>query len=143
MPWNNLLSSVVVLTWISCSECPGTLLHPPPEPVFGVTCLIAIPRALTCSKSFCGVLTDTHSTQLPRTLREVSMYCYSLGYLGLPITRRANPGLSLFSMPAVPSSYPQIYHVGSEMTFILCLPRVCSVTESIAVCVVQLLEFAI
>lgn len=48
--------------------------------------------------------TDSHSTQLPRTLREVSVYCDLLGYLGLPI-RRTNPGLRLF--------YPQIYHTGS------------------------------
>lgn len=61
------------------------LFRPPPEPAFGVTCLIAIPRALTCNKCFCGVLTDTHSTQLPKTLREVSVYCCSLGYWVCPL----------------------------------------------------------
>lgn len=55
-PWKSSPSSAVVLTWISRAECPDALLHPPPEPAFGVTCPIAIPRALTCKECFCGVL---------------------------------------------------------------------------------------
>lgn len=131
-PWKSLLLAEVVFDLDLMMRMLRILLHPPPEPVFDVACLIAVPRALTCSECCCGVLTNTHSTCFPRARRELSVYCCPLWCVDLAIRRRTNPGLSLFSMPAFLSSHPQICHVGSQRTQtrpLFLVHRACSVTE--------------
>lgn len=137
-PWKSLLLAEVVFDLDFMMRMLRILLHPPPEPVFDVTCLIAGPRALTCSECCCGVLTDTHSTRFPRALRALSVYCCPLWCVDLAIRRRTNPGLSLYvSFSLLPSPNLSCRFIKDpDKTFIPCPQSVfCYQIFSIIECV--------